>query len=291
MASRPPAAAQPSRREPCATTIPLPMADAARPAHPAGGPLVTMSSSLGLSLALALTPLRLHAEPTPPPATAPTEPAPASEPEAASGDASAAETETEGDDGGEAPAAEAGSVSEADAESSPDAAEAVDAANDAEAEPVDAANDDAEPDGATAPDTAAPGALGPTAAPLRPMQTAAWWTMFGAFAVGTTAGVLAGLAERQEDRATRLSTLFDAETGAQPLYADRKDEYERYLRRGEGYATAALGVGIVAGAATIAAITLFAIDARRQRGDAARRPKEPRRASLRVRGGGMEVRF
>lgn len=146
------------------------------------------------------------------------------------------------------------------------------------------ADDDAEAD-----DTEAPGAPGPTAAPLRPIQTAAWWTMFGAFALGTTAGVLAGLAERQEDRATRLSTLFDVETGAQPLYADRKDEYERYLRRGEGYAKAALGVGVVAGAATLAAITLFAIDAARQRKGAA--PERKRRASWNVRGGGMEVRF
>lgn len=249
------------------------MADAARPAHPArppgGGPLVTL-----LSLGLAVMPLRAHAEPPPPAdaASAPVEPAEASAPEDAPGEPNATEPETEGDDGGEGPAAEAASEPGPDTEP---------AADDATAEP------EPEPDPA-----APPGALGPTAAPLRPMQTAAWWTMFGAFAVGTTAGVLAGLAERQEDRATRLSTLFDAETGAQPLYADRKDEYERYLRRGEGYATAAIGVGIVAGAATLAAITLFAIDARRQRGDATRKGKEPpRRASLRVRGGGMEVRF
>lgn len=120
---------------------------------------------------------------------------------------------------------------------------------------------------------------------LRPLQTAAWWTMFGAFAVGTTAGVLAGLAERQEDRATRLSSLFDANTGAQPLYADRQDEYEGYLRRGDAYARAAIGVAVVAGLTTIASITLFAIDAKRQRSDRA-----PRTA-LRVRPGGLEVRF
>lgn len=255
------------------------MADAARPAHPTGGPLVTI-----LSLGLAVMPLRAHAEPAPPTASAPVEPA-ASAPEGTATEPDAAEPETEGDGGGEGPAAEAEpeTGAEADLEAKPAADEASDDAS-AEAEPADAAT---KPDQA-----AAPGALGPTAAPLRPMQTAAWWTMFGAFAMGTTAGVLAGLAERQEDRATRLSTLFDAETGAQPLYADRKDEYERYLRRGEGYATAAIGVGIVAGVATLAAITLFAIDARRQRGDATRKAKEPpRRASLRVRGGGMEVRF
>lgn len=277
-------APQPSRPGPCTTTIPLPMADAARPAHPAGGPLVTI-----LSLGLAVMPLRAHAEPAPPTAAAPAEPTEAGAPEGTPTEPDAAAPETEGDGGGEGPAAEADPEAETEtgAGADPEAELAADEASDdasAKAEPADAAT---KPDQA-----AAPGALGPTAAPLRPMQTAAWWTMFGAFAMGTTAGVLAGLAERQEDRATRLSTLFDAETGAQPLYADRKAEYEQYLRRGEGYATAALGVGIVAGAATIAAITLFAIDARRQRGDATRKAKEPpRRASLRVRGGGMEVRF
>jgi len=125
--------------------------------------------------------------------------------------------------------------------------------------------------------------------PLRTLQTAAWWTMFGAFAVGTTAGVLSGLAERQEDRATRLSTLFDSETGAQPLYADRQEEYEDYLRRGDAFAKAAIGVGVVAGVATITAITLFVIDARGQRAD--RGPREGRRARFRWRLSGMEVRF
>lgn len=264
------------------------MADAARPAHPAhpagGGLLVTI-----LSLGLAMMPLRAHAEPAPPTVAAPAEPEGASEPEgtadaapdAAPDEADAPPPELEGDDGGEGPEAEAeaatGPEPEADADADAEAGDAKPGPTDVPAKP----------------EQPAPGALGPTAAPLRPMQTAAWWTMFGAFAVGTTAGVLAGLAERQEDRATRLSTLFDAETGAQPLYADRKDEYEEYLRRGEGFAKAAIGVGIVAGVATFAAITVFAIDARRQRsGDATRKATEPpRRAAFRVRGGGMEVRF
>jgi hypothetical protein len=193
-------------------------------------------------------------------------------------DDAAAEEDREGEADDDAAAEE-----DREGEAADDAAEA--SGEEKTARAPDAADDD--DDDAT--DDAAPGALGPTAEPLRPLQTAAWWTMFSAFAVGTTAGVLAGLAERQEDRATRLSTLFDAQTGAQPLYADRRDEYEQYLRRGEGYAKAAIGVGVIAGVATVAAITLFAVDARRQRGDAA--PKERRRASLRVRGGGVEVRF
>ena len=84
-------------------------------------------------------------------------------------------------------------------------------------------------------------------------------------------------------------TLYDSQTGAQPLYADRKDEYEQYLRRGDAYAKAAIGVGVVAGVAAVAAITLFAIDARRQQRE--REPREPRKAALRLRAGGMEVRF
>lgn len=229
-----------------------------------------------LSLGLAAMPLRVHAEP------APVEAEVAPEAEAApEGDAAAA---------GAAPEAEVteptpdGDASDEDATAEEVAAEGEASPDETEASGDEVA-EDAEGDAAAD----APGALGPTAEPLRPMQTAAWWTMFGAFAVGTTAGVLAGLAERQEDRATRLSTLFDSQTGAQPLYADRKGEYEEYLRRGEGFAKAAIGVGVIAGAATIAAITLFAIDAKRQRSE--RAPSEKRRASLRVRGGGVEVRF
>jgi hypothetical protein len=262
----------------------------ARPAHPAGASLAAI-----LSLALALGPVSVQAAP-PASTSAPKSPESGAPVEAApEGDEARS---PEGDAAGSPePEADAAVTSEPEAEATPEepgetAPEEPDetASEEPDAEP---AGDDAATDEGTetAAETAgAPeGTVGPTAAPLRPMQTAAWWTMFGAFAVGTTAGVLAGLAERQEDRATRLSTLFDAETGAQPLYADRKDEYERYLRRGEGYGKAALGVGIVAGVATIAAITLFAIDATRHRSDAA--PKQRRRAKLRVLGGGMEVRF
>jgi hypothetical protein len=240
------------------------MARAARPAHlahPVGALRVAV-----VGVAFLATPLRTHAHAAP------------------------------ADDAATPPAADAAEA--ADEAREPQAAAEATADDAATDDPAtdDAAADDAAADEVTTDDkaadagaTSANGAVGPTAAPLRPMQTAAWWTMFGAFAVGTTAGVLAGLAERQEDRATRLSTLFDIQTGAQPLYADEQREYEDYLRRGEGYAKAAIGVGVVAGVATIAAITLFAIDAKRQRGDAA--AKQPRRAALRVRGGGVEVRF
>ncbi|MCX4242844.1 hypothetical protein [Paraliomyxa miuraensis] len=217
-----------------------------------------------MALALALGPALGHAEPPISDAAgpAPSEVASTAEDEPTAGP-STTEPEPEPERANETPPAE---PTEPEPQSEPSAEDEV-------------VEDDTEVE-----DEATPGAAGPTAEPLRPMQTAAWWTMFGAFATGTAAGVLSGLAERQEDRAVRLSTLYDLETGAQPLYADRKDEYEQYLQRGEAYARAAIGVGVIAGVATVAAITLFAIDARRQR-------PERRRTALRVRGGGVEVRF
>jgi hypothetical protein len=274
------------------------MANAARPAHPAGPPSRAVVAVF--TLGLALVPLRGHAGP------APSGPAPAEPGKSAT--APAEPVDEAPVDAAPPPVEPVGPVQEGDADpaSGPDGDdEPTDLANPGDTpagegpdEPPDDGPDgpaktngtqDEAVDEGKGPKAAVPGTLGPTAEPLRPMQTAAWWTMFGAFAVGTTAGVFAGLAERQEDRATRLSTLFDAETGAQPRYVDRKGEYEEYLRRGEGYAKAALGVGVVAGVATIAAITLFAVDARRQRGDRAAPAR--RRTTLRMRGGGVEVRF
>lgn len=251
------------------------MALAARPAQRLASAHVTAPRVLVSLLAggLALAPCRVLAEPAP---AAPSEEASAPAPAADAAEPTASDpTSTE-------------STSEAEPEpeaEEPDQASEDDPAEEADASDADATEDE-ETDDADADVDAT--AAAPRAEPLRPLQTAAWWTMFGAFSVGTTAGVLAGLAERQEDRATRLSTLFDAETGAQPLYADRQDEYEGYLRRGEGYARAAIGVGVVAGLTTAAAITLFAVDARRQR---AERPRSTARAALRVSPGAVEVRF
>jgi hypothetical protein len=127
--------------------------------------------------------------------------------------------------------------------------------------------------------------------PLTRLQTAGWWTLFGAFAVGTTAGVFAGLAERQEDRALRLATLFDAETGRQPLYADHADDYERYLQRGRAYQRTAIGLAAVTGTAAIAAVVMFALDASRRRASASAQRRWRPRATVRARGAGWEVRF
>ena len=122
---------------------------------------------------------------------------------------------------------------------------------------------------------------------LSTLQKAGWWTLFGAFAVGTTAGVFAGLAERQEDRALRLATLFDSDTGMQPIYEDYRADYERHLRRGRAFERTAIGLGAVTGAVLIAGIVLFALDASRRRvGD-----RDARRARLRPGVGGWEVQF
>lgn len=254
------------------------MAHAARPApcpEPTHAAARSTIASL-LALGLALVPCRALAE------AAPTSSAdveePAAEPSTDPADETTVEAEAEADE----PALEPGPGE--DAQSQPDPAD--DALHEAEPEPDE---DDAEPDEAdeSADDENDASKTAAQGEPLRPLQTAAWWTMFGAFSVGTTAGVLAGLAERQEDRATRLSTLFDASTGAQPQYAERQDEYEGYLRRGQAYERAAIGVGVIAGLTTITAITLFAIDARRQRGERAPR----KRAAWRTSPGGVEVRF
>jgi len=96
------------------------------------------------------------------------------------------------------------------------------------------------------------------------MQTAAWWTVFGTLALATAAGVFAGMAEKQEDDATRLANEFGND-GNQLLYEDHKDEYEEILDRGNRYQWAARGLLIASGVGLAAAITLFAIHAKRSK--------------------------
>ncbi|MEM7154338.1 MAG: hypothetical protein AAF799_15940 [Myxococcota bacterium] len=271
------------------------MAQAAQLAHPAGLPARRRDRGIALLViaGLALAPTAATAsEATAGADRVATEPAPSPSPaEAAPATETPAPAETPAADEAASEAA-APATTEAPAEPEP----ATDEAETTEAEPSDdeidgtpvddeAADEDLE-DEDEADDAPPPPSQGEA---LRPMQTAAWWTMFGAFAVGTTAGVLGGLAERQEDRATRLSTLFDTSTGAQPVYADRQEEYEGYLSRGDAYAKAAIGVGVLAGVTAIASITLFAIDARRQRTE--KKPSKPPRASVSISPGNVRVRF
>lgn len=150
------------------------------------------------------------------------------------------------------------------------------------AETEDAA--DREPDGDDD-DTALP--------PLTTLQRAGWWTMFGAFAIGSTAGVFAGLAERQEDRATRLANRFDLEIGAQVQYAEVADEYEGYLDRGRAFQRTAIALAAVTGLATAAGITFFALDAaRRKRPRTEQQQRRARRGPrFRMLGSTVEAKF
>jgi len=119
---------------------------------------------------------------------------------------------------------------------------------------------------------------------LEPLQRGAWWSLFGAFALASAGGVFAGLAEVQEDRARRIATSLDLQGGGQSTYADKQDEYEDLLARGERQQSLARGLLIGGGVALAAAIALFAAHGAR----AAK--KQPRaRARLGVRG--LEVAF
>lgn len=118
---------------------------------------------------------------------------------------------------------------------------------------------------------------------LPPLQRAAWWCMFGTFALASTGGVFAGLAEVQEDEAERVAITLDTTTGGQQLYAgDARTEYERALRTGRRDANIAAGFLAVSGATLVAGVVLFIVHAARAR-------KQPGR--LRAGAGGLVVRF
>jgi hypothetical protein len=99
---------------------------------------------------------------------------------------------------------------------------------------------------------------------LRPLQTAGWWTLFGTAALATTGGVLAGLAERQEDEAIRATQMLDLSTGSSLEYAEISAEYEQMLDRGEKLSWAARGFFIAGAATAVASVTLFALDRKRR---------------------------
>lgn len=119
------------------------------------------------------------------------------------------------------------------------------------------------------------------------MEATGWWVLFGGVAVGTLAGVLAGLAERQEDRALRLSVRYDLDTGEQPRYADVQREYEDTLQKGRAQAGGALALAIIGASAIVAGITITAVG--RARAVRAAKGKQARRVDLR--GGSLAVRF
>lgn len=118
---------------------------------------------------------------------------------------------------------------------------------------------------------------------LPPLQRAAWWCMFGTFALGSTGGVFAGLAEVQEDEAARVAITLDADTGGQQQYVnDTRSEYEAALATGRRDANLARAFLGVAGGTLVAGVVLFIVHATRTRKQQGR---------LRAAAGGLAVHF
>lgn len=116
---------------------------------------------------------------------------------------------------------------------------------------------------------------------LPPLQRGGWWCVFGAFAFASVGGVFGGLAEAEEDRATRLVVELDPATGSQLQYAEIQPQYEEILARGRRDATLAQAfIGIGAGV-LVAGIGLFIAD----------RVGRKRPARVSAGAGGLQVRF
>ena len=115
---------------------------------------------------------------------------------------------------------------------------------------------------------------------LPPLQRAGWWCVFGGFALASTGGVFAGLAETEEDKAARLIAQLDPETGASLQYSDVKGEYDDILARGRRDAVLARSFLAAGGVVLAAAIGLFIAD---------RVKRRPTRVQAGL--GGLQVRF
>ena len=121
------------------------------------------------------------------------------------------------------------------------------------------------------------------------LQAAGWWTTFGAVALATTGGILAGLAETRQDEAERLAYSFDLLAGRTAIYGEVADEYERLIEQGTTYQWLARGFIIAGGATLIAGITCFAIHGARRR--RAERSGAAARVVLRPGAGGFALHF
>lgn len=119
---------------------------------------------------------------------------------------------------------------------------------------------------------------------MRPLQQAGWWTMLGTLTLASAGGVLAGLAERQEQEARRLALGIDLDRGARFVYSDVESNYSDMLRRGRQYQTSSRVLFIASAVTLASSVTLFSIDAKRRRDEA-------RVAHLRIGAGAMEVSF
>ncbi|MDC0719368.1 hypothetical protein [Nannocystis bainbridge] len=115
---------------------------------------------------------------------------------------------------------------------------------------------------------------------LPPLQRGGWWAVFGGFALASTGGVFAGLAETEEDKAARLIAQIDPETGASLQYADVKDEYDDILARGRRDAILARSFLAAGGVVLAVGISLFIAD---------RVKRRPTRVQASL--GGLQVRF
>ncbi|MCA9700312.1 MAG: hypothetical protein KC431_22490, partial [Myxococcales bacterium] len=119
---------------------------------------------------------------------------------------------------------------------------------------------------------------------LPKLQAAGWWTTFGAVALASAGGVLAGVAEAREDQAKRLAYGFDLNTGQTNLYDDVGDEYEGLLREGNAYQWAARSLIITGSVALLTGVGLFIADGvQRRRAGSSR--------SARLRGPGLGIRL
>lgn len=115
---------------------------------------------------------------------------------------------------------------------------------------------------------------------LPPLQRGGWWSIFAAFALASTGGVFAGLAEAEEDRAARLVATIDPDTGSQQQYADIQSDYEAILADGRRDAILARSFLAAGGAALVVGLGFFIADRVK------RRP-----ARVRAGLGGLTIRF
>ncbi|MBZ5709049.1 hypothetical protein [Nannocystis pusilla] len=115
---------------------------------------------------------------------------------------------------------------------------------------------------------------------LPPLQRGGWWAVFAGFALASTGGVFAGLAETEEDKALRLVSQLDPETGSSLQFADVKGEYDAILARGRRDAILAQSFLAAGGVALAVGIGLFIAD---------RVKRRPARVTAGA--GGLQVRF
>lgn len=115
---------------------------------------------------------------------------------------------------------------------------------------------------------------------LRPLQRGAWWSLFAGFALAATGGVFAGLAETEEDRATRIVATIDPDTGGALQYSEARADYEEILARGRRDAIVARSLLAVGAAVVAVGVGLFVADG-------VKRKQSRVRAGL----GGLQIRF